>query len=644
MLKTPTPLTAFTSKNTVADFEAAIKRGFSTAKRHRDAVSSVWDETYELYRSSKADLDASRGKASQATGRAADWHHRVNVGKTFEAVETLVAYFKGATFPSDDWFDLASLEPDRYEEARVVKELAKDILERARVRDVCDDFYRQLILYGIGYVKVGWDTRLTRTFSHTEDFLGTVVTNTEVSTLDLEAVSTLDVWLDTSDRLADCGVYRRLHLTRGQLQYEADTGYYTIDDDAIDGYEPSVDNDPARDKSAQSDRDTYETVEYYGPMLVGGVHYWCVHAVLFNGALVRLADSEYWCGNPYVKCSLLPNRDSIYGMSPLHPLLGQLHVLNVLTNSRLDNIIMHIAKMFTFIEDGILTREDIKIKPGAIFPVAQHGSLQPMDLGNANFTVTYSEEATLHSNIDRATSTGPLVGAGQPRGGERVTAEEIQAVRDSGGNRLSAVHVRIEDQATLPLLAKVFTLIRQHIATPQVVKVLMPDSDVKAFYPVTPDMLQYDYALRPLGATYVVQTQRTLSDILQLLDVTSRAPQMSERLDYGAILTDVLRQMRFPQPSRYIKKEQVQAAPEMQAPATPLDNVTTQAGIQQQLQTDGGQGMMESLGVPTDGVDPAQLQSLLGAAVNDSTTGPSFGNPSSGGGLDFGTTSSGGPV
>jgi hypothetical protein len=267
-----------------------------------------------------------------------------------------------------------------------------------------------------------------------------------------------------------------------------------------------------------------------------------------------------------------------------------------------------------------------------------------MDLGNANFTVTYSEEATLHSNIDRATSTGPLVGAGQPRGGERVTASEIQAVRDSGGNRLSAVHVRIEDQATLPLLAKVFTLIRQHIATPQVVKVLMPDADVKAFYPVTPDMLQYDYALRPLGATYVVQTQRTLSDILQLLDVTSRAPQMSERLDYGAILTDVLRQMRFPQPSRYIKKEQVQAAPEMSAPASPLDNVTTQAGIQQQLQTDGGQGMMESLGVPTEGVDPAQLQSLLGAAVNDSTTGSVSGNPSVGGGFDPAALSGGVPA
>jgi hypothetical protein len=93
--------------------------------------------------------------------------------------------------------------------------------------------------------------------------------------------------------------------------------------------------------------------------------------------------------------------------------------------------------------------------------------------------------------------------------------------------------------------------------------------------------------------------------------------------------------MRFPQPSRYIKKEQVQATPETQAPATPLNNVTTQAGIQQQLQTDGGQGMMESLGVPTEGVDPAQLQSLLGAAVNDSTTGPVSGDPSTGGGLDF---------
>ena len=616
MLKTPTPLTASAGKASVADFERAIITSFETAKQHRDAVSIEWDETYELYRSSKADMATSRGKASQATGREADWHHRVNVGKTFEVVETLVAYFKGATFPSDDWFDLTSLEPDRYEEARLVKQLAKDMMERAKVRDACDDFYRQLILYGIGYIKVGWNTKLTRTFSHTEDIMGVIEVNTEVENLELDAVPTSDIWLDTADTLAECGVYRRLHLTRGQLQYHTDEGYYTVDAETLESYDPTVDSDPARVKSTQSNRDSYEVVEYYGPMLLKGIHYWCVHAVLFNGKLIRLADSEYWCGNPYVKCRLLPNRDSMYGMAPLQPLLGQLHVLNVLTNSRLDAIVMHIANMWTFIEDGILTREDIKIKPGAVFAVAQHQSLQPMNLGNSNFTVTYSEEANLQGNIDRATSTGPLVGAGQPRGGERVTAEEINAVRDSGGNRLSAVHVRIEDQATLPLLAKVFELVRQYTATPQVVKLLMPDSDVSAYYEVTPDMLQYQYGLRPLGATYIVQTQRTLGDILQLLDVTSRAPQMAERLDYGAILTDVLRQMRFPQPSRYIKPEAT-ATPSMQ-PETPLNDATTQAGIQQQLQTDGGQGLMDSMGIPTDGVDPAQLQSILGASVDDS--------------------------
>lgn len=626
MLKTPTPLTAAKTSADIDDFERALVRGLQVARQHRDVISSAWDETYQLYRSNKADIESSRAAASTATGRESDWHHRVNVGKTFEVVETLVAYFKGATFPSDDWFDLTALEPDRYEESRVVKQLAKDVLERARVRDVCDDFYRDLLLYGIGYIKVGWDSRLTRSFSHADDGINVKVRNVEVESLHLESVSTVDVWLDTTDTLEHCGVYRRLQLTRGQLCYYRHDGYFTFDDELLDNYEPSTDSDPQRVKSAGANTNVYDIVEYYGPMLLNDVHYWCVHAVLFNGKLVRLADSEYWCGNPYVKCSLLPNRDSIYGMSPLHPLLGQLHVLNVLTNSRLDNIIMQIAAMYTFVEDGVLTREDLKIKPGAIFPVAQHGSLQRMDMGPATFTVTYGEESTLHSNIDRATSTGPLVGAGQPRGGERVTAQEIQAVRDSGGNRLSAVHVRIEDQATLPLLSKVFTLIKQHIATPQVVKVLMPDTNVRAFYEVTPDMLHYQYELRPLGATYVIQTQRTLGDILQLLDVTSRSPQMAERLDYGALLEDVLRQMRFPHSSRYIKSAPAEAPTPAEPMAPALENATTQAGLQQQIQTDGGQGLMDSMAISTEGVDPAQLQQVLGQALNDSTTGPNAGS------------------
>lgn len=73
--------------------------------------------------------------------------------------------------------------------------------------------------------------------------------------------------------------------------------------------------------------------------------------------------------------------------------------------------------MFTMVDDGILDIDEVYTSPGKVFKVASHDSLRPMDMGNSNFTVSYQEAATLESNIDRITSTGPLIGGGQPRGG-----------------------------------------------------------------------------------------------------------------------------------------------------------------------------------------------------------------------------------
>lgn len=623
----PTPLvksvaaaTKLFPPKTVGD---AIIEKFYRMRSLRDPVEVVWDECYELYRASESDLKSAKKRSHRTAGDHTEWHHMVNTGQAFDVVETLVAYFKGATFPSDDWFDMKGEVPELYYTARVVKELTKAKLEQARIRERVEQWLRNYCIFGISTYRVGWVEELQRVFS-----VGGGAVNREVGRLDIEPLSPYDVWVDTGDTLERGGTYVRLRLTKAELQARVDSGYYTLDQTSVDRYEDYHFGDPNQvGMMAGSDsRYPNELVEYYGSMLVGGVEFWCCHAVFFGRQLVRLADSAYWCGSPFVTATMLPNRDSIYGMSVLHPNLGGLHILNVLTNTRLDNMLMQIMGMYTMVEDGILSRDDVKARPGAVFKVAQHGSLQRMEMGRQDFVVTYQEAQVQEQNVYRNTSTGPLIGNAQPRSGERVTAAEIQGVRDAGGNRLSSQHTHIEDAVTLPLLEKVFMLMQQHYVTPEMVRMFEPELDQDAFYEVPPEYLKFPFKFTALGANYVVERERALQDLLQLLDISGRVPPIAERINYEAIMEDLLRQMRFNNPKRYLKAPPQQAAPSEAAPPNLAESVGGQPleeAMAQELQLGGGEDTINAMGIDTSDIPPEQLQAMLqqmGSAMQPTIT------------------------
>jgi hypothetical protein len=615
MIEQPTTLIS-TPKSSVEELGEHIYKEFCKARNVRLMAERDWDSIYRLYRGSKSDMDAAY-QDSFGVGSKKTWHHRINTGKTFATVQTLIAYFKGATFPSDDWFDAAGMAPDLLQASVVVKEFAKQKLKEAHIVDVFDDWLLYLVIYGVSTFKVGWSTCTERVFTRTFDEMGLpvdVAKNKDVSRLEVEAVSPLDTWLDPTSPLNEGGIWRRLRPSKQDLFYWADTGYITLDEKSIEGYDDTVHGDPLYVKDTVNKGGT-DVIEYYGKPLYKGTQYWCVHAIFFGNRLVRLADSEYWCGSPYVSTTMFRNRDSIYGMSILSPSHGALHILNVLSNSRLDNLAVSIDKMWTLVEDGILNQEDVYTEPGKVFKVAQHGSLQPVDMGPNNYVVTYQEAQFQEAGINEVTSTGPLVGGGQPRGGERVTAAEIVAVQDSGGNRLASVHIHIEEAGTKPLLSKVFTTLQQYVITPETVKVFMPDIDMNAFFSLDPTYLSYPFTFTPTGANYVVEKQRALNDLMQLFDVAGRVPPLAEMLNFRKILTELLKQMRFRNPASYLNPDKpAPLAPEAEAPnlEESLGGEQMQLGVNQQIQQDGGAAMLDGLGVDTSGVPPELLQQMTG--------------------------------
>ena len=275
----PTPLTKRGS-STSDEIGSHIFSRFKELKAKRAKIEAKWDTTYSMYRANPDDMRAV-AKASFSTGSKREWKHRINTGKTFEVVEVLVAYFKGATFPSDDWFNAEGLEPNLADAARLVKHLAKFKMEEALVRDKYDEWLRNLVIFGFSVFRVGWTTdveqKTYRSFS--EGGMSDDTRNVECSKLCLESVSPYDVWFDGHD-----STFCQLRLTKSELAYQVEEGYYHLDSELLDVY---PEGDDQKDKQP-------EIIEFYGPVILGGARYQCVHAVFFNNTLIRLADSSYW--------------------------------------------------------------------------------------------------------------------------------------------------------------------------------------------------------------------------------------------------------------------------------------------------------------------------------------------------------------
>jgi hypothetical protein len=195
----PTPLTK-RGTGTVEQLSSLIYAKLQDLQRKRTTVDSKWDSTYAMYRASTVDMEAVK-KASFSTGSTRDWKHKVNTGKTFEVVETLVAYLKGATFTSDDWFDVSGLEPNLFQIAKLVKLLAKYKMEEACIRDKYEYWLRNLVLYGCSTFKVGWNSSVEMGYERTFDEEGlpnTKQVNKDVEKLCIEAIIPYNVWIDGS--------------------------------------------------------------------------------------------------------------------------------------------------------------------------------------------------------------------------------------------------------------------------------------------------------------------------------------------------------------------------------------------------------------------------------------------------------------
>lgn len=629
-------------------------------KSARMAMELHWRECWALYFGTEYAQDWLRSRAlKQSLGDVTtDWRHHITTGKAYEIVETAVPYFKNASFPNDDWFDIDPVvpipDPNLEMFIKILKAFVKNKLDTADFPLWWEIYLRQLCITGTSCLSLPWrlETKKSKknVLSRTVD--GVILEEVDVEKViynhpDIAVEDMFNIWLDPdsiSPKEAD--LIRRFTLRRGELARLVKDGVYpkaTMMD--IKGLKPhrrarteerqEVDIFYGVDTTNNKSTDVIEVYEFWGCLELEDRELYDVVITWTEKTLLRVESNPYRGGKPFVIGRYTPLQESPYGWGMLAPVKGNIQELDILSNSRLDGLEITLNPTFLLRNDGTVDPQDIKSEPGRVIPVNDvEGTVRQL-ITDFNFSaVSVNEETTREQLVERRTGTGSFVGTSPGRDAERVTATEVEQTQSAGGNRLSGIYDNIERESLLQVIQKIYDFAQQFQSYDEIIPVQGRSSSEKLYAVVGMEQLAYDMKLRPVGARHVIQKEATLRQFTDWLAVINSNPMLMELIRWDEVALEVTRKFIEEDPERFIKKpeemqqQQMPMAPPM--PGAEMVDAAQQVGGQEfanattaNLMADGGANLMAGLN-PTGATLPQSLSpeqmELINAAGTTPTT------------------------
>jgi len=628
----------------MAAIGAFVHAEYARYRHARREKEDVWMECWAVYNGSPQALDYARRLATRTVGDAnTSWRHKVSTGKAFENIETINSYLQSAFFPNRDWFDITPLYSGSSEVTDVIKKFLKTKLKQSNFRSHWDMFTRQLLITGTSVLALPWrkevvphKCRVKVEYPLTDEggtssykqkpmrpkFKVKTVQKQIYSGTEFETLSMFDCFFDP-DEVCDvnrANFVRRMVKTKGEVVRLINTGFYphlTVEDvvraknTGTSGESDNRKNTLANFNGMQwQPSDLVEIVEFWGNATTSCGYYEDVVITCMGNKVGKFENNPYWGGKPFVVGTYIAVPHQTYGVGAIEPVLGMLHELSIVTNQRLDNLELSIDSMWTFVDDGVLNPEDLYTAPGKLIEVADHSSLRPV-VHNQQFTVTYQESGLLEQTIDKVTGTGAFIGVGQGRGGERVTAQEVQATRDAGGNRLGGVHSHIESTALHLTLKKVYRMCQQFVTEDEVIRIPGFEPGEYLYVEVGVEELHHDFDIEPVGAGHIADKEYELQKRLDFVGLVSQNPEMAQMMQWSEIMKDLAKRFGFDDIERFIKPpaEPKQNDP-MMGGEPPMEGEPSPDDLQQLMQA-----MGESGGKPAQDMAQAQLATDGGEAA-----------------------------
>lgn len=511
----------------------------SSERTGRTALNNRWIDLWSLYRTDPLKISTDEG-----------WQSRLNDGKVFEIVETVASYIRSALFFSDNWVLLEATEPELGEALPIVNAYFRNCLNASNLKREFRIYLRQLLLLGFSAMSMEYRNK----------------------GLHFTTLNSYDLYIESSRRYDENSYsFRDLYLNKASFLEYVDEGLIDIGnmnaDEFFDHYRTSFTTEQAEFRALSDTTDSH----LYEHLVM--TEYWCP----IEKELYRIVGTTCVAEQPLDHCPWLISTiyelpDTAYGLGLLDSSIGLIVENNCIMNRRLDNMAVSVDNMWLFVDDGVANPDDIKTSPGKVITVSNKDVLTPLYPPPNNFTVTYQEAQVIDSKIDRNTGTGALVSSGAYRSGERVTAEEINAVKDAGGNRLTDIYEHIENTFVIPLLKVCIGLLRKN-KTSAVVKLPSNKSGVYDYFKMLPSDLTHDYTITVTASQSVINRDRNIRRLQEFIALVGSVPQFAELVDYSNLYTDLLTKFGFDNPDRYVKKqEEAQAAPA--TPTSPMQQMS----------------------------------------------------------------------
>jgi len=215
----------------------------------------------------------------------------------------------------------------------------------------------------------------------------------------------------------------------------------------------------------------YPVVEFYGDLMLDDDLLVDYHIVTLGDMLLVCEPNPAWAGRPFITINYTRVQGRPYGMGLLEPSIGFYILADVMQNQRLDAFELALNGGLLKIKQQC-PEQDFSIEPGKTYDVVDADDITLMELPLDNVRIGREELQTIIEQIKKASGTSDYVGAGPGRQAERVTATEVQSVRDAGGNRLRLIQNSIETCGFKPFLEKSFKFYAQCVEQEEMVRIL----------------------------------------------------------------------------------------------------------------------------------------------------------------------------
>jgi hypothetical protein len=586
-------------RNTL-DTEALLRRLNelrNTYQQVREPLERLWDDYYLSYLTTPgASHRVSSGIAKRHIGDVnTQWRHKLKSPKAFETVETIVSWLMGAFFPNEFWFDLKPCipmyDPSYQQQLDVIKFYLSKNLNRAHLKRKFRLFLRELSIAGtaaLAFPLVG-------------------------ESLKLDVMPCYNFWLDPDSQDPNSANMIRLYnVSKVQLRKYIKDEYFNVAEDKDFPEDGRVATNVAYDTIIQQNlkalsgttgrtpesKNYHDVYEYWGNLICDEGMLINVRATFTKDILLGIEANPFE-RRPFIIGSYIPLSHSPYGVGALQPIASQLYFKDVLTSRHADNVAVGSDTMLEVVEGQVLDMDKVVVKPGQRIPVTKPGSVVPVTLPVSNLSI--QEMGIIDQTIDKATGTGPYIGVNAGRSGERVTAAEIDAQRQAGGNRLTDVYSDIEVSVLLPLLEGYYYYLRKFGDT--INSVVRSNDD--NYFIVDRSTFNIDLEFSVLGANNVADKEYRTRQLVDFLNLVSSNEQLAQRVNWDTA-SKALARLFVPD----MADELVQEAPPPAAPEMPqgdplmneLQNAAAFSGgqpAQQALAAAEQTGQLDQLGMQT---------------------------------------------